>query len=126
MTEQSKREIRAPGVKGGVVRLTEETHREQAPAPEVQERVRRDMERSRAIAENEAQVRAEQEARDREARFADALERHVEDRRRFYELRGVPSEVFESELRPEIERKFLTGEKDHVQEERERRASSVY
>ena len=38
-------------------------------------------------------------------------------------LRSVPESVFEAELRPEIERKFLVGEKDHV--ERERRATSV-
>jgi len=68
------------------------------------------------------QPRTEREARDREARFADELERHVEDRRRFH----VPKAVFETELLPEIERKFLTGERDHVDSERERRASCTY
>jgi hypothetical protein len=33
-------------------------------------------------------------------------------------LRGVPKAVFETELLPEIERKFLTGERDHVDSER--------
>lgn len=125
MTEQ-RREIRVPGVPGGVVRLTEEAAAEQAPNPEVLERVRRDLERSRTVAETEAKLRAEHEARDREARFARALEQHVEDRRRFHALRGVPEAVFESDLRPEIERKFLRGGKDEVEAERERRAFSAY
>ena len=72
----------------------------------------------------EANLRTEREARDREARFADELERHVEVRRRFHALRGVPKAVFETELLPEIERKFLTGERDHV--DFERRASAAY
>jgi hypothetical protein len=36
----------------------------------------------------------------------------------------VPKAVFETELLPEIERKFLTGERDHV--DSERRASAAY
>ena len=72
------------------------------------------------------QPRTKREARDREARFADELERHVEDRRLFHALRDVPKAVFETELLPEIERKFLTGERDHVDSECERRASSAY
>jgi hypothetical protein len=122
MTEEN-REIRMPG---GTVRLKEGVQREEGPTPEMQERVRRDMGHRQAIAEGEARLRAEHETRDREARFADALERHVEDRRRFHSFRGVPEAVFETDLRPEIERKFVNGEKDDVDAERERRASSVY
>lgn len=108
------------------MRLTEEAAGEQTPRPEVLERVRRDLERSQQMRDAEAKLRAEREARDREARFAESLERHLEDRRRFHALRGVPGGVFESELRPEIERKFLRGEKDGVDVERERRTSSAY
>ena len=109
-----------------MVRLTEKAVAEEVAAEQALERVQRDMERSSAIADAEAKLRAEQEAREREARFAAALERHVEDRRRFHALRGIPEAIFETELRPEIERKFLRGEKDDVKAERERRTSSVY
>lgn len=50
----------------------------------------------------------------------------IEDRRRFHALRGVPEAIFEADLRPEIERKFVAGEKDAVELERERRSSSTY
>ena len=109
-------------VGGKTVRVNDQD----TPPPDVLERVRRDTERGERSAKAEAELRAEHEARGREAAFADALESHVEDRRRFYELKGVPSEVFESELQPEIERKFLKGERDHVEEERERRSASAY
>jgi hypothetical protein len=123
VTEENRREIQIPG---GTVRLTEDAWKEQAPTPEMQERVRQDLDHRNAIAENEAKLRAEHEARDREARFAKALERHVEDRRQYHALRGVPEAVFETDLRPEIERKFVAGEKDDIEVERERRTSSVY
>lgn len=122
MTED-RREIQIPG---GTVRLKEGARLEDGPSPELQERVRRDFEHRQAIAEGEEKLRAEHKEREREAAFADALEKHIEDRRRFHALRGVPEAVFESELRPEIERKFLKGEKDHVDAERERRAVSAY
>jgi hypothetical protein len=94
------------------------------PYKEALARARRDFERGAALKEAEANLRTEREARDREARFADELKRHVEDRRRFHALRGVPKAVFETELLPEIERKFLTGERDHV--DSVRRASAAY
>ena len=99
---------------------------EQAPNPEILERARRDLEHSQAVAEGEAKLRAERETREREVRFAEALERHVEDRRQFHALRGVPEAIFETELRPEIERKFVAGEEDAVDRERRERSSSVY
>jgi hypothetical protein len=120
--DESWREIATPG---GTVRVND-TAAGEAPPPAVLARAQRDMERSTALEEAEANLRTERGVRDREARFAEALERHVEDRRRFHALRGVPEAVFEAELRPEIERKFLVGEKDYVDSERERRASSAY
>lgn len=90
------------------------------------ERARRDLEHSQAVAEGEAKLRAERETREREARFAESLERHVEDRRRFHALRGVPEAVFETDLRPEIERRFLAGEEDAVDRERRKRSTSIY
>lgn len=120
MTED-RREIKT---QAGTFRVKEEALAE--PTPEMQERVRRNLANSQAIARSEAELRAEHETRKREARFSADLERHVEDRRRFHALRGVPEAIFEADLRPEIERKFVAGEKDAVDAERERRASSVY
>jgi Flp pilus assembly protein TadB len=120
---EENREIRT---QAGTFRLTEEAAAEQAPNPEILERARRDMEHSQAAAEGEAKIRAERETREREARFAESLERHVEDRRQFHALRGVPEVVFETELRPEIERKFVAGEEDTVDRERRKRSTSIY
>jgi hypothetical protein len=98
----------------------------EAPPPAVLARTRRNMERGAALEGAEANLCTEREARDREARFAETLERHVEDRRLVHALRGVPEAIFEAELRPEIERKFLAREKDYVDSEHERRATSAY
>lgn len=45
---ENRREIQTPA---GTFRLTEEASREQAPPPELQERVRRDMQHSAAVEE---------------------------------------------------------------------------
>lgn len=90
MTKKNRQEIQIPG---GTVRLKEGVQREEGPTPEMQERVRRNLEHSWAIAQSEAKLRAEHEAREREACFAADLERHVEDRRRFHALRGAPEEI---------------------------------
>lgn len=123
MTEENRQEIQIPG---GMVRLKEGVQFEEGPSPQMQERVRRDFEHRQAIAEGEEKLRAEHKEREREAAFADALEEHIEDRRRFHALRGVPESVFEADLRPEIERKFVAGEQDAVEIERQRRAASPY
>jgi hypothetical protein len=122
MTEEN-REIRT---QAGTFRLTEEAAGEEAPSPELQERLRRDMERSQEIAETAKRDAAAESERQRERQYAEALERHRQDRLTHYRLRGVPAKVFNEEIWPVLEWQFVAGEEDKVERERRERSSSVY
>lgn len=108
-----------------VRKIAEDERRAISDHPGLQVRLR-EMENSKAMEEAEELISLEHQQVERDRRFAADLENHRRDREAFYRRKGVPDDVFEAELWPEIRRKFVAGEKDSVERERQERASSPY
>ncbi len=124
MTKENPREIKTSG--GGTFRLTEEAWQQQGPTPEMQERLRRDLERREAEKQAEKERQAEELEEQENAKFYEALAERYQNRLDFYRRRGVPQSVFEATIWPKLARQYTVGEEDAVDRERRERSTSAY
>ncbi len=86
----------------------------------------RDMEARQTQAEAEKQREAVRLKDLQEQKFFEAYEARYQDRLEFYHHKGVPREVFDEEIWPELARQFARGEEDAVDQERRERSTHVY